>query len=536
MKAAAALLSVGLVACAPKVPQPTEWFRDAAAETGLRFTHNPGLSGRYYLTEIMGSGAALFDFDNDGDLDAFIIQGHPDSGPSMLFRNELIPSGRLSFTDVTEHSGLSLRAVGMGAATGDFDNDGFLDLYVTTFGPNYLFHNNGNGTFTDVTKKAGVDDPRWSTSAAFFDYDRDGWQDLIVLNYTDFSFTNHKDCFTQNGEPDYCAPRVYNAVPDSLFHNNGNGTFTGVTVKSGLDRAFGPGLGVAVADFDNDGWLDVYIANDGAANLVWMNQRDGTFREEGLIRGAAYSEDGVAKAGMGISAGDFDNDGDEDVFIANLMNEGGTLYRNDGKGNFTDASLATALRPATLTLTGFGLQWFDFDHDGLLDLFIANGAVTKLASLRGQPYPFHQRNLLLRQSPRDRRIEDVSQSAGPQFAAEEVSRGAAFGDVDNDGDIDILVNNNNGPARLLLNQVAAGEWLVVRMRPSSNGALLRLLQSGQSLMQRRASTSGSYLSASDLRVHFAWPRSMKPETLVIREPSGAERTYPVKLRSFLDAR
>ncbi len=315
---------------------------------------------------------------------------------------------------------------------GDYDNDGDPDLYVTNFGHNVLYRNNGDGTFTDVTREAGVDDERWSASAAFLDYDRDGDLDLFVTNYVDFTLLGNKRCFAATGEPDYCTPAIYRPVPDRLFRNEGGGKFVDVTLTSGIGSAFGPGLGVVCADFNLDGWTDIYVANDGAANLLWINKGNGTFEEAGLLSGAAYGTDGIARAGMGVTAGDFDNDGDDDILVTNLRREGSTLYRNDGRGFFYDATTESGLTQASFPYTGFGVEWFDYDNDGYLDLFVANGAVTILETLRGSRYPFHQRNQLFRNEGEGKKL--VETSAGPAFQLSEVSRGAAFGDIDNDGD------------------------------------------------------------------------------------------------------
>ncbi|MGH9855798.1 MAG: FG-GAP repeat domain-containing protein, partial [Blastocatellia bacterium] len=448
----------------PVRPTDAPLFREAAAETGLNFHHFTGSTGEFYLPEIMGAGAALLDYDNDGDLDVYLLQGvmldekkkpteakfppPKDWKPgNRLFRNELIPSGKLRFTDVTEKAGVGFIGYGMGAATGDYDNDGDVDLYVTNFGSNVLYRNNGNGTFTDVTREAGVDDPRWSSSAAFVDYDRDGDLDLFVCNYIDFTIKGNKRCYAPTGEPDYCSPASYRPAPDRLFRNEGAGKFTDVTQSSGIGAAVGPGLGVTCADFNGDGLIDIYVANDGAANLLWINKGDGKFEENGLMAGAAYSADGVARAGMGVTAGDFDNDGDEDLLVTNLTKEGSTLYRNQssqgGKGQFDDATIEFNLAQPSFLSTGFGVAWFDYDNDGWLDLCAANGGVTLLPTLRGQPYPFHQRNQLFHNEG-GRSFREMTNSAGPALQLSEVSRAAVFGDIDNDGDVDVLVTNNNG--------------------------------------------------------------------------------------------
>ncbi len=543
--------------CRARPPaQPSALFREVAAETGLKFHHFTGASGNHFMPEIMGAGLALLDYDNDGDLDVYLLQGamlDPAASPeavrfplapgerlgNRLYRNDLIPSGQLRFTDVTASSGAGHVGYGMGAATGDYDNDGDVDLYVTNFGPNVLYRNNGDGTFTDVTAAAGVDDPRWSTSAAFLDYDRDGDLDLFVLNYIDFTVAGNKRCYAPTGEADYCTPKAYRPVAARLFrnegnnrgNNGGNGKFTDVTVPSGIASAYGPGLGVTCSDFNSDGWIDLYVANDTAANLLWLNQRDGTFRESGLAAGAAYAEDGLARAGMGTSAGDFDNDGVDDLFVVNLTREGATLFRGDGAGLFQDVTLPLGLRPITFPFTGFGADWLDFDNDGWLDLFIANGAVTLLESQRGSPYPFHQKNLLLRNQGPPGRFRDVSIDGGPALALSEVSRGAALGDLDNDGDIDIVLTNNNGPARVLLNEAAAGRnWLVLRLEGARSNRMALGARAGVEFadgrtLWRRAHTDSSYLSAGDPRVHFGLGAARQVTRLIVRWPDGSSESW-----------
>ncbi len=520
-------------------------FRDATSETGLKFHHFTGASGALFMPEIMGSGGALFDYDNDGDLDIYLVQGMlldetkkmsaasfpppADWKPgNRLWRNELIPSGKLRFTDVTVAAGVGAIGCGMGVATGDVDNDGKVDLYVTNFGSNILYHNNGNGTFTDVTKQAKVDDPRWSSSAAFLDYDRDGDLDLFVVNYVDFTVKNNKRCFSPLGEPDYCTPRAYNPLRSRLFRNDGKLQFTDVSQPAGIASLPGPGLGVTCADFNGDGWLDIYVANDGAANYLWLNQTDGTFTETGLLSGAAYGMDGIARAGMGATAGDFDNDGDEDIFVTNLTREGSTLYRNDGRGNFQDATLQLALTQPTFLSTGFGVGWFDYDNDGRLDLWAANGAVTIMPTQKGERYPFQQRSQLFHNEGAQG-FREITAGAALQRA--EVSRGAAFGDVDNDGDVDILITNNNGPARLLLNEAGTRQhWLRVRLEGAQDnrfglGARVGILRTGQPTVWRSARTDGSYLSASDPRVYFGLGTTSAIDAVHVRWPNGTTEQW-----------
>jgi len=496
-------------------------FVESAAATGLNFTHVTGATGQYYVAEEMGAGVALLDYDNDGDLDVFLVQGGPLNGTSpsdtpgyptsRLFRNDLTrgPDGkpRLHFTDVTAQAGVGLRAYGMGVAVGDYDNDGDLDLFVTSFGPETLFRNNGNGTFTDVTKDAGVSDPFWSTSAVFFDYDRDGDLDLFVANYLDFTIAGNKKCTDTAGAPDYCGPRNYRPVPDRLYRNDGNGHFTDVTESAGIARVDGAGLGVVADDFNGDGWLDLYVANDATPNQLWINQKNGTFVDDGPLSGAALNAAGNPEGSMGIAAGDFDGDGDEDLFVTNIIGETFVLYRNDGKGNFEDARVATGIAALTTSVTGFGTDWIDYDNDGWLDLFVANGAVNTIESQRGQPNPFRMKNQLFHNSGNGR-FTDASAAGGPAFDRAEISRGAAFGDIDNDGDTDIVVTTNGGPVRLLLNQGTAGNhWIDLALQDSPGnrfglGARVGIERAGKPTLWRRVHTDGSYLSASDIRAHI----------------------------------
>ncbi len=518
-------------------------FVESAAAAGLAFTHVTGATGQYYMAEQMGAGAALFDYDNDGDLDVFLVQGGPldgsgtvrTTGPSSrLFRNDLSTAGgkrMLRFTDVTERAGVALRRYGMGAAVADYDNDADLDLFVTAFGPDTLFRNNGDGTFTDVTAQAGVSDPLWSTSAAFADYDRDGDLDLFVANYLDFTVAGNKVCHDAVGARDYCSPRSYRPVPDRLYRNEGTGRFTDVTVASGVSKADGAGLGVTMGDYNGDGWIDFYVANDANPNQLWINRHDGTFVDEGMLSGAAVNAAGNPEGSMGIASGDFDLDGDEDLFITNIIGETFVLYRNDGKGNFEDERAKTGLAAPTAAFTGFGTDWFDYDNDGLLDLFVANGAVNIIESQRGQPLPFRMRNQLFRNGGGT--FVEKSAEAGPAFAALNIARGAAFGDVDNDGDVDILVTTNGGPASLLLNEAAErNHWLQIRAtQPSGNrfafGAWVGVERAGKPTLWRRVRTDGSYLSASNARLHLGLGKDAAVAGVTVQWSDGQRERFTV---------
>src|SRR5215204_4013165 len=383
-------------------------FKGVAERAGLNFQHYNGMTGKFYLPEITGSGAALFDFDNDGDLDVFLVQGNvlePNTRPdNTLFpwRGPEPPRGKLFRNDLAS-------GYGMGAAAGDINNDGLPDLYLSNLGSNQMYLNKGNGRFVDVTKESRTDDQRWTTSASFFDYDRDGWLDLMIVNYAEFSVTNNPTCYAATTAKDYCTPRVFRAPGNRLFHNKGNGTFEDVTIATGVDKEFGPGLGVVTADFNNDGWIDIYVANDGDHNQLWTNQKNGTFVNDALLAGCAVNRNGQAEAGMGVDAGDFDGNGTEDIFITHLMDETNTLYVNLGQVLFEDRTREAGLGMPGRRFTGFGTFFFDYDNDGWLDLFVANGAVQLLPELVRQknPFPLGQPNQLFRNTGKGSFVEGV---------------------------------------------------------------------------------------------------------------------------------
>lgn len=559
-RAAAALFAV-LAAGSPGAVLAEELFVDRAAAAGIDFVHFNGMSGELYFAEMMGAGAALFDYDGDGDLDVYLVQGtmlgegkgtedavlpprHPLPLSDRLYRNDLEvrPDGTrvLRFTDVTEESGIAriARGYGMGVAAGDYDNDGHVDLYLTNLGPNQLLRNSGDGSFSDATEATGTGDPLWGVPALFFDYDRDGWLDLFVGNYVDFRIATHKPCSSPAGARDYCNPAAFEAEPDRLFRNRGPGpsgrvSFEDVTVRAKLQAEPGPALGAVAADFDGDGWLDLYVANDGQPNHLWRNRRDGTFENTALLAGCAVAADGQPQASMGVVAGDLDGDGSEDLFMTHLARETNTVYLNDGTGTFEDHSRESGLGLPSWQNTGFGAALLDYDNDGWPDLFVANGAVILIEEQvrAGEKLPLRQPDQLYRNLGSGR-FEEVSERSGRVFELREVGRGVAVGDIDNDGDLDILVSNNGGPARLLINQVGQDRpWLGLRLvggEPPRDlpGARVALHREGVRTLWSRARTDGSYLSACDPRVLFGLGEGAAVKKVVVHWPSGRSEEFP----------
>ena len=535
----------------PSAAAPGEvWFVDRAREAGIDFVHFNGMSGAFHLAEIMAPGAALFDMDDDGDLDAYLVQGRmlgagrtlddalippPPGAPpppgDRLYRNdpEVLPDGSrvLRFTDVTAGSGLDAGAYGMGVAAGDFDGDGRVDLYRTALGANQLFRNEGGGAFRDVSGRAGVGDAGWGVSASFLDFDGDGRLDLYVGNYVAYDVADEESCFTPAGARDWCAPESYPPAPDRLFRNRGGGVFEDVTARAGIDRAYGAALGVLAADFDGDGRVDIYVANDGDPNQLWINTGDGTFTDQALLSGLAVNGGGESEASMGLDLGDFDGDGDDDLFMTHVSAETNTLYANAGGGFWEDRGAMIGLGAPSLPFTGFGTAWADFDNDGWLDLLVVNGAVQIVERLAaaGEPFPLGQPDQLFRNLA-GRGFEDFSARAGPALAASAVGRGAAFGDVDNDGDTDVLVANNNGPARLLINQVGQrNPWLGLRLAGAGGGraapgARVGVFRAEGPVLWRRAGADGSYASASDPRVLVGLGANERVTAVRVEWPGG----------------
>ncbi len=504
------------------------WFEEIAARAGVDFVHHSGHDSRHYLPEIMGGGAALFDMDNDGFLDLYLVQSgnllDPSAGSgNRLYRNR----GNGTFEDVTERSGAGVHGYGMGVTAGDFDNDGYTDLYVTNFGHNVLLKNDGHGRFIDVTERAGVAGSGWSTSAAFVDYDGDGALDLFVARYLNWRPSAEVECFSLTGVPDYCSPASYD-LPSAatLYHNNGDGTFSDVSVKSGVSAAVGNGLGVVAGDFDGDGRIDVLVANDRTPTHLWLNQGGGRFREAALTLGVALDQDGVAKSGMGVDAADVDDDGDLDLLVVNLDGESDSFFRNQGTF-FVDDTVSVGLRTPSRRFTRFGMALRDFDNDGYLDLYEANGRVGRQSELYS-PDPYAEPSLLFR-GLAGPRFEEVAPRGGTRPLLIASSRAAAFGDIDNDGAVDVVVVNRDSRPFLLHNVVQPrGHWMMFRVleehRRDALGAEVTMTVASRTI-RRDVRAASSYLASSDPRVHVGLGGETMVRNVIVKWPDGVKERF-----------
>ncbi|HEY7785768.1 MAG TPA: CRTAC1 family protein [Pyrinomonadaceae bacterium] len=501
-------------------------FTDITAEAGITFKHVASPDKRY-IVESMSGGVALLDYDNDGDLDIYFVNSltvdlvkSKGKTKSALYRND----GEGKFADVTSKAGVEDIGWGMGAAVGDYNNDGFEDLYVTCLGPDHLFKNNGNGTFTNVTAKAGVSDPRWSTGASFVDYDHDGHLDLFVSNYVDFDINNlpefgaGRTC-QYKSIPVQCGPRGLRGAGDSLFRNNGDGTFTDVTKKAGVTDPDGfYGLGVIASDFDDDGRIDIFVANDSTPNFHYRNNGDGTFKEIGFTAGTAVNENGSEQGSMGVTVGDYDHDGKFDLFVTNFADEYNTLYHNDGANSFTDLSYAAKVAAVSLPHVGWGTKFFDYDNDGWVDLFVANGHVYPQLPGYRQPKLLHRNN-------GDGTFTEVSAQFGTLLTENRASRGVAFGDLDNDGDVDLVISDLDGQPQLLRNDHGNSQNSIliktvgVKSNRSGVGARVKIV-SGDLTQIDEVRSGDSYISQSDLRLHFGLGNRTKVDLIEVRWPSG----------------
>ena len=525
------------LALAPARAADTVTFTDITKASGITFSHVWSADKKYIL-ESMSGGVALFDFDNDGLLDVYLVNSptvasaaNPRSARSELWRNR----GNGTFVDVTDKAGVGYPGWGMGAVAADFDNDGWSDLYVTSHGANHLYRNNGDGTFADVTAKAGVGDPRWSTGAAFGDYDGDGWLDLFVANYADVrldalpEFGKGKFC-EFHGIPVQCGPRGLPGSGDSLYRSRGDGTFEDVSQKAGVaDPAGRFGMGAAWSDFDSDGRPDLFVANDAGPNFLYRNTGGGTFVDVGLESGTALSEDGKEQGSMGIAIGDYLNSGSWSIFVTNFSDEYNTLYRH-GKGfQFSDASYASQTAKASIPLVGWGTHFLDYDNDGWLDLLVVNGHVYPQVERAGLTTKYAQRKLLYRNN-RDGTFADVVSTAGPALNEPSVSRGSAAGDLDNDGDVDVVINNLDGAPTILRNDGGnRGNFLVVDLdtRAANRGAIgaIVTVRAGGQVQRAERRSGDSYLSHSDPRLHFGLGTQTKVDSIEVRWPDGTVQRF-----------
>lgn len=513
----------------PARPSGPIRFTDITARAGIHFVRNSGAFGKKYLPETMGSGVCFIDYNNDGWQDIFFVNsmdwpGHTGkkSYPALYRNNH---DG--TFTDVTKQAGLDVEMYGMGCAVGDYDNDGYDDLYVTALGHNHLFRNLGNGTFKDVTAQAGVGSSGFSTSAAWFDYDNDGKLDLLVDHYVDWSPATDKFCSLDSVHKSYCTPELYKGESITLYHNLGHGRFKDVTKAAGLYDPSDKALGIALLDYDNDGWLDLFITNDTQPNKLYHNNHNGTFTETGVAAGVAYSDAGVTRAGMGTDAADYDNSGRQSLVIGNFTNESMTLYHNDGQGLFTNVALKAGIAlPSAKSLT-FAAFFFDYNLDGLPDIFALNGHVADDISVVQPSLSYAEPPLLFRNIGHGR-FEDVSNSVGPALRRPVVGRGAAYADIDNDGDLDLALTTSNGPARLLRND-GGNQNDMLRIKTigtHSNrdgiGARVLLTTSTGQRMSQMVKSGSSYLSQSELPLTFGLgkPDPGKRISLEILWPSG----------------
>jgi len=512
-------------------------FVDITKRLGINFQHQASHTSRKYLPETMGSGVALFDYDNDGRLDIFLVNGARlvDPTPKGTIPQKTGPQewNRLyhqksdgTFGDVTEKAGLQGTGYGMGVAVGDYDNDGFEDLYVTAYGGNKLYRNNGDGTFTDVTQKSGVGGGGWSTSAAWVDLDGDGFLDLVVLRYLDWDFDDVWCGEHKEGYRSYCHPDYFKPMSPLVFHNNGNGTFTDISAKAGLDKPC-KGLGLAIADYDRDGHVDLFMANDSMVEFLYHNKGNGTFEELGLVAEVAVDIDGRTYAGMGADFADYNNDGWPDLVVTDLANQRYALYENHRDGSFSYASSAAGIAQMTLSHSGWGVRFLDYDNDGWKDLLIAQGHDLDTIELTHPNLRYREPMLLARNTGHG--FVDVSAESGEVFTLPWVARGMAVGDLDNDGRLDAVINVNDGPAHVLHNETPTqNHWLLLQLvghksNRDAIGAEVTLV-SASGMQSATVSTASSYLSSGDKRVHFGLGKERMAQRIEIRWPSGIRQT------------
>ncbi|HET6930528.1 MAG TPA: CRTAC1 family protein [Candidatus Acidoferrum sp.] len=531
-------VSPGLAYSPDKADLSPPFIELLPSATRIDFVHTSGKSAQKYLPESTGAGCAFFDYDNDGWMDIYLVNSGPCDfwTPAKALRNALYHNNRDgTFTDVTKKAGVVGGGYGMGAAVGDYDGDGFPDLYVTQYGRSILYHNNGDGTFTDVTEKAGVAAPGWASSAVWFDYDNDGRLDLFVGRFVDFSKAKHHVCKAPNvsalaGLNEYCYPRIFDPMPSWLFHNNGDGTFTDVSQKMGIADNPGKAWGVVATDINNDGFLDLFVANDTTANFLFANRKGKRFEEIGFTAGVAYGPGGKARSGMGVDSADYDQDGWMDLFVTNLDHEFYGLYRNEHDESFADRAAPAGVARASQMMSGWGAKFFDFDNDGLLDLLIANGHPDDLIDKITPGVTYSEPLLLFRNTGAG--LQDISRDSGPVFSRELSARGLALGDFDNDGAVDVLISVNDGAPLLLRNNAGRqNHWLglnLVGKKSNSDAIGARITYQAGDLKQSRFKVGGgSYLSSHDPRIVLGLGKRQKIDWLEVKWPlpSGAVQRF-----------
>jgi hypothetical protein len=504
-------------------------FTDVTRPSGLHFQHTNAASGQKFLLETMAPGCAFFDFDGDGYLDIYFVNGDilPGFQSKKPLSNALYRNNRDgTFTEVTDKAGVRGHGYGMGVVAGDYNNDGLQELFVTNFGSSILYRNNGDGTFTDVTAAAGLNNRAWGSSAAFFDYDNDGFLDLFVCNYVDFSLDRNVRCGSAERGLSYCSPENYEGTPCALYHNNGDGTFTDVTASSGIGGFKCKALGVVTADFTGNGYQDIYVANDRIENMLFLNKGNGIFEEAGALSGAAYTSNGRAQSGMGVTTADYDGDGRLDIVVTNLSLEGYSVFHNEGAAYFTDVSFPSGVGAPSIKLTGWGVAFFDFDNDGREDLIAVNGHAMDNVSLASPDLTYPQPMLLLEN--RGGHFKDVTGEHGAALSVPRPSRGLAIGDYDNDGNLDVLVCNCNGAPVLLRNEGnATNHWLKIQpigRKCNRDGIGVKVwLTAGGVTQMKELTGGGSYLSSSDRRLHFGLGENRSAASIRVRWPNGVEQ-------------
>lgn len=519
-------------------------FTDVTAQAGIHFHHNNGAFGKKYLPETMGSGVCVLDYDNDGWQDILFVNGM--DWPAHKSNESSIPAlyhnnGNGTFTDVTRQAGLAVKMYGLGCAVADYDNDGYDDIYITALGGNHLYRNLGNGKFADVTAKAGVSDPGFSTGAVWFDYNHDGRLDLFVSHYVNWSIATDQTCSLDGTHKSYCTPEAYKGQSGTLYHNNGNGTFTDVTKRAGLYDPTSKALGVALLDYDNDGWLDLFVANDTQPDKLYHNNHNGTFTDEAFSAGVAFSDAGKARAGMGVDAADFDGSGRQGLVIGNFSNEGIALYRDDGSGLFTDQSMTSGIGEVTQQSLTFGTFFFDYNLDGLPDIFAANGHVADDISVVQPTLRYAEPPLLFRNMGQGK-FENMSDKVGAAMRQPIVGRGAAYLDYDNDGDLDIVVTTSSGPAKLLRNEngnqndMLRVKTIGTRSNRDGIGAKVTVTTDKGQRIYEMVKDGSSYLSQSELPLTFGLgrPRAGKTVSLHIVWPRGETASFSgIKVNQFI---